>query len=96
MNLGELRTVLATRAEAEGRAGALMFMGRPDRWWETHHWRCPNDHVSIRVLLSEERGDLCLACREPVVLTFPEDRDGPLDESFTRPVQPGVKHRPGD
>lgn len=59
--------------------GGPMFMGWPDRWWEDHAWRCTNDHVSTRILSSEMKGDLCLACREPVTLTFPEDRDGPLD-----------------
>ena len=56
-----------------------MFMGWPDRWWEDHHWRCENDHVSTAVLLSEAlRRDACLACRARTTLTFPEDEDGPL------------------
>lgn len=56
-----------------------MFLSRPDRWYEKAHWRCINDHVSSRYLKSEAKGcALCLACREPVVLTFPEDVDGPL------------------
>jgi hypothetical protein len=53
------------------------FFGRPDRWYETPHWRCVNNHVSRRYLISE-LGDFCLACMGPVRLTFPEDVDGPL------------------
>lgn len=53
--------------------------GIPSRWWDAHVRRCCNDHVSTRVLKSEELGrDACLACRAPVYLTFPEDADGPL------------------
>lgn len=77
---------IVSQAEAEGRvaqwpgAGARMFLGRPDRWYEKPGplYRCPNDHVSSTVLRSEVRGDLCLACNENVRMTFPEDVDGPL------------------
>lgn len=65
------------------REGGPMFMGWPDRWWDAHHWRCTNGHVSTRVLKSEARGrDACLAggCGAPTHLTFPEDCDGPLEE----------------
>lgn len=70
---------LRARADAEG---GEMFMGWPDRWWASPHWRCENDHVSTRVLRSEAAGrDACLACYAPVHLTFPEDRDGPLADA---------------
>lgn len=68
------------RAVAVAEGGEL-FMDWPDRWWDTHAWRCINGHVSTRVLKSEALGrDACLAeeCRAPMCLTFPEDRDGPL------------------
>lgn len=58
--------------------GEMMFLGRPDRWYEKPAWRCPNEHVSRVYLKSEEKGDLCLACHENVRLTFPEDIEGPL------------------
>jgi hypothetical protein len=65
-------------ADAEG---GEMFMGWPDRWWADAHWRCAQGHVSTCVLRSEALGrDACLACRSPVALTFPEDRDGPLSQ----------------
>lgn len=55
------------------------FMGLPARWLDTPTWRCTNGHVSKRYLKSEATSlDLCLACQEPCLLTFPEDQDGPL------------------
>jgi hypothetical protein len=56
-----------------------MFMGKPDRWYETPHWRCENEHVSGRYLITD-RGGMCLAggCGSFVWLTFPEDVEGPL------------------
>ena len=79
MTLIELGARLQTLKDAEQAAGAEMFLGAPDRWYEKPRWRCPNDHVSTAYLKSEAaRADLCLACYEPVRLTFPEDRDGPL------------------
>jgi hypothetical protein len=76
--LGFLGICLNLVSQHESDAGTLMFLGRPDRWSAEPHWRCPNDHVSTTFLKSEERGDLCLACGANVRLTFPEDRDGPL------------------
>lgn len=74
-----LRQALTRIAEAEcWTLGGPWFMGRPERWWEDPTWRCQNEHVSKRYLGSEERGGLCLACQEPVFLSFPEDVDGPL------------------
>lgn len=49
-------------------AGEPMFMGFPDAWYEDRHWACVNGHVSTTYLKSEERGSLCLACKEPVIL----------------------------
>lgn len=54
-------------------------MGLPDRWYELPgpKFRCPNGHISRRVLKSEARGgDLCLACHKFVILTHPEDSEG--------------------
>ncbi len=53
------------------------FLGMPDRWFEPHAlYRCTQGHVSRTILKSERHGDRCLACHQPVVLTFNEDRDG--------------------
>lgn len=67
---------LRDRARAERDAGAPMFIGRPDRWYEAGLRRCENGHVSTRTLSSEALGrDACLAagCMGRVALTFPED-----------------------
>ncbi len=73
----ELVNELKRRAAEEG---GPEFWGWPDRWWDAHLRRCPNDHVSSMVLSSEALGrDACLACRAQVFLTFPEDHDGPLE-----------------
>lgn len=59
--------------------GGEMWQDRPSRWFdEGPTWRCTENHVSRRYLKDEELGCVCLACREPIHLTFPEDRDGPL------------------
>jgi hypothetical protein len=58
--------------------GEKTLLGIPVRWMSgTPKYRCPNDHVSTTILKSEVLGDLCLTCQEPVLLTFPEDQDGP-------------------
>jgi hypothetical protein len=44
-----------------------MFLGKPDSWYQDIHWFCPNGHVSGNFLKSDD-GDLCLACREPVLM----------------------------
>ncbi len=54
----------------------LLFLGIPDRWCERSKWRCSNGHISNIILKSDAKGDLCLACYEPVLLTFPEDEEG--------------------
>lgn len=54
------------------------FMGTPDRWYQTPHWRCTAGHVSTSFLKSEQLGRAaCLAagCQQPVRLTFPEDTE---------------------
>jgi hypothetical protein len=60
------------------RTGEPLFANKPDHWWENPHWRCVNNHVSKRFLKTETRGDVCLACGESILLTFPGDQDGPL------------------
>ena len=66
-------------AEREIASGAPAFMGKPDRWYESPHWRCANDHVLDSYLKSDGLGDsVCFRCFETVYLTFPEDRDGEL------------------
>lgn len=54
------------------------FMGKPDVWYDSPHWRCVNEHVSTSYLKSERKGALCLSCFEPVFLSFPTDKDGPI------------------
>lgn len=79
MSTQKLYEALQARRKAEEAAGQKMFLGIPDRWYEDAHWRCPNHHVSRVYLKSEAQGkDLCLKCFEPVFMTFPEDKDGPL------------------
>lgn len=75
--LETLQTELKARGQKEG---GDMWFGKPDRWYEKAHWRCTNDHVSGHYIKSEEHGDLCPACMKPVLLTFPEDKDGPLGD----------------
>lgn len=64
------------------RTGGEMFFDKPDRWWEEGpKWRCINGHVSKTYLKSEAKGGACClagGCGEYVLLTFPEDKDGPL------------------
>lgn len=72
----DLAATLKRLADAEP---GPKFFGFPERWWEAHKRRCPNDHVSRLVLKSERLGrDACLACSAHLYLTFPEDEDGPL------------------
>lgn len=54
------------------------FLGLPERWMDDPHWRCANGHVRRWFLKSEEHGDLCVSCGEPVRLTFPEDREAEI------------------
>jgi hypothetical protein len=77
------RDKLAKEAQADG---AAMFMGKPDAWFEDLHWFCPNGHVSGSYLSSEVRGDLCLACNEPVLMGPPigEKAFKPILENLTR------------
>lgn len=77
----ELGAELQRRADREIENGGETWMGKPDRWWEAHTWRCANDHVSRMLLKSEELcSNVCLACHGEVWLTFPEDVEGPLSE----------------
>jgi len=78
MTQDELRARLQVLKDAEQAAGHEMFLGVPDHWYESPRWRCRKDHVSTMYLKADGRGDLCLECMEPVNMTFPEDKDGPL------------------
>lgn len=78
---------MITYREKEKAEGGEMFMGTPDRWFEGGLRRCVNDHVSRMVLKSEALGrHACLACGAPVFMTFPEDKDGPL-EPYVAPAR---------
>lgn len=60
--LVEWRTALAKAHEGP------KFMTLPEAWMDDPHWFCINGHVSGRYLGTEVHGNLCLACREKVVL----------------------------
>lgn len=75
--LGRRLQAIADAEDGEKETGGV-FGTKPVRWWEPKaHWRCINEHVST-CLLGTDHGKVCMACGEPVWLTFPEDRDGPL------------------
>lgn len=60
--------------ETYGSTGAQMFMGIPDRWFDSPRYRCENGHVSTTILKSEKLGrNACLKCFARVRITFPED-----------------------
>lgn len=64
------------------KTGEPTFLGIPESWYEPVRFRCEKGHVSRTILKSEERGDLCLACFSPVMITWPGDQDGPMPESL--------------
>lgn len=64
--------------EADAKELGPRFLGLPERWYdEGPKWRCETGHVSTRYLKCEEDGNVCLACRKPIYLTFPEDEEAP-------------------
>jgi hypothetical protein len=64
-----LRAWQSGEAAKEAARGVPLWLDRiPETWLDDPHWFCPNGHVSGVYLKSEERGDLCLACMEPVML----------------------------
>jgi hypothetical protein len=73
--------ILAIRKTAEN-LGEKMFLEIPDRWLEYPgpKFRCKNNHVSSFIIMSEEKGDLCMECHENLFMTFPEDKDGPIGD----------------
>jgi len=87
------RALIEGYAEKERLVGVEMFMLRPDRWYEYPRWRCSKGHVSTNYLISTELGPVCLDCYEPVSLTFPEDKGGPLApaESVKQPDSKEVR-----
>jgi hypothetical protein len=52
----DMATWHAAQIEAAVTAGEEMFMGFPDRWYETPVWGCENGHLSRRYLKSEALG----------------------------------------
>lgn len=81
----QMNPVVADLLRREG--DVPMFMGKPDRWWDFPHWRCPNGHVTTMYLKSEAKGALCLRCRTSVELTSPDDRsdEAPTHAAAQRP-----------
>lgn len=53
----------------------MTFLGIPERWLDDPTWKCPNGHISKIFLKSESRGDLCLACFQPVHLCDPNEKE---------------------
>lgn len=52
------------------------FLGLPEAWLDDPHYACERGHVSTHILLSEARGDTCLACLGPVRLVPPDTQEG--------------------
>lgn len=71
--LREMGTLSEPLDEARG---PKMFLGLPDRWYDGKKFRCAKGHISTTILKSEVKGDLCLECQTPALLTFPEDAGG--------------------
>lgn len=61
-----------------------LFMGLPDAWYEHPTWACENGHISHLYLKSERLGDVCLACRKPIVLIPPDTTEQKLAEILAR------------
>lgn len=71
--------------EAARAAGAEMFLGIPDAWYEPPHWGCENGHVARAYLKSEARGaNLCLACHEPIAIIPPGYTDATLAAALAK------------
>jgi hypothetical protein len=68
-------------SQAEQHAGAAMFLGRPDRWYEAGRWRCAAGHVSSGYIKSESLGAMC-QCGELARLTFPGDEEMTFDDEW--------------
>ena len=90
--MGEIVAKLRTWRDAEAKAaearGEKMFLGKPVAWFEDLRWFCPNGHVSANFLKSEERGDLCLACRQPVIM------GPPIGERAFAPILAALSQEP--
>lgn len=84
-SLQTLKNQVSSLRERLAKEGVHMFLGIPDYWCDPPgpKYRCCNDHVSKTILKSEGRGDLCLECQTSVIMTFPEDVDGPWQEPPT-------------
>ena len=72
-------------------AGAEMFLGVPDVWYEPQpSFGCDNGHVSRRYLVSEEHGSLCLACYQPVLIIPQGHTDASLLAELNKVEQAGT------
>jgi hypothetical protein len=67
----ELKNLQKKHIEVAKENNELMFMGIPDSWFENPQWMCKNGHVSGRYLKTD-KGALCLACGECVILMPPK------------------------
>ena len=52
MTFEEMRDILFTLRVREHAAGAKVFLGIPERWYDTPKWRCQNNHISTIYLKS--------------------------------------------
>ena len=76
-------------AEARER-GDEFFMDFPDAWYEPVTYACLNGHVSSRYLKSELRGNLCLACQNPLWL-IPRITEAELAEILSENVPDQIR-----
>jgi hypothetical protein len=65
---------LKNRRKSFIKSGEKLFMFIPDAWYDHPTWICCSGHVSTTILKSEEKGDLCLQCQQPAILTDPTDK----------------------
>lgn len=78
------------REDMDVTGGELAFPDSwvPDRWFHAQIGkggflaRCMNDHVSRTCLRCDDGSLICLECFSSVVWTFPEDKDGSLENNW--------------
>lgn len=59
----------------EKETSPITFYGIPDRWYTLPTYRCCKGHIMHMYLKTEGYGNVCITCREPIFLTYPEDTE---------------------
>lgn len=83
-----MKEIAQEEMEATGDGPAFYDGWVPDRWFRVQRGkgafltRCENGHVSRTCLRSDDGTLLCVECLGGVVWTFPEDRDGSLENNW--------------